>query len=164
MVREHFTPRMRPPRLPDNADPRLVRVVEEIVELQDVYERNGDARALRAVQWARAGDGLALVAAVLAATAGIVGLAWNSRIVAAVLALVAAVVAAVIATFQPATRTSRCKASAAEHWRVSAAARDVVNRLPEMRIEEARTELERLRGSTLRLPGERGLVEGDRAE
>jgi hypothetical protein len=154
-VREHFTPRIRPALLRDDADPHLVRVAEEIFALGETHERNGDDRARRAAQWRRGSDALALLAAVLAATSGIVGLAWNTRIVAAVFALAAAVVAAVIATFQPTKRTARCNRSAAEHWRISGTARDLLNRLPEMPVDEARTALGHLRELAQRRPRER---------
>lgn len=112
---------------PGRRRPHCIRVADEVLALGDTHERNGDDCGRRAARWSGGGDALALAAAVLATTSGIVGLAWNTRTVAAVFALAAAVVAAVIATFQPAKRTARYSRSAAEHWRVSGTAPAVVS-------------------------------------
>ncbi len=142
---EHFTPRIRHADLSTDCKSRLRRIADELFEIGDAYERTGDESFGRAETWKRRSDLLATVAGVLAATSGIVGLAWESRLVAAVLALTAASISAVLLAFRPIERASHAKSYADACWEISAEVRSMMIDIPEMTLSEARKALARVR-------------------
>jgi hypothetical protein len=81
----------------------------------------------------------------LAATAGIVELAWHYRTATIALALGAAVVSALLAGLRPIDRAASAKAYAEACWGVSGDVRDLNHRLAGMSIDEAAEELSVIR-------------------
>jgi hypothetical protein len=148
---EHFTPRIRPASLDVKAAPQLRRVAEELFDIGDAYERTGDESSGRANAWKQRGDVLATTVAVLAATSGIIGLAWKSDVVAATLALIAAATSAVLATLHPAERASRAKSYADACWEVTGEVRDLLIEIPDMRTDDAAASLSRVRARAQRV-------------
>jgi hypothetical protein len=144
-VPEHFTPRMRRADLPQDADPRLRRAADELWELGDAYERTGDDSSGQAEIWKRRADVLAASSAILAAGSGVVGLALDSRVIAALLALAAAVVSALLASLRPADKASERRSYADACWEISGEVRDLLTRVPDMTVQQAQVALIGLR-------------------
>lgn len=142
---EHFTPRIRPADLDQKTTPYVRRVAIEIFEIGDAYERSGDDSSVEAERRARWSNALAVVASLLAGTSGVIGLASDSRVVAAILALASAAVGAVLASTRPSARALESQGYADRCWEVSGLARLQLLDIPTATPEEAKQMLERLR-------------------
>jgi hypothetical protein len=128
-----------------NADSRLRGVADDAWDTGNIYQDDGDKSARRARRWRWIADVLAVCSALLAATAGIVELAWHYRTATIALALGAAVVSALLAGLRPIDRAASAKAYAEACWGVSGDVRDLNHRLAGMSIDEAAEELSVIR-------------------
>jgi len=114
-------------------------------EIGTAAETTGDSSHVVGQRWSRTALLLSVVSGSLAAVSGVVGLAWDVRTLAAILALAAALVGAIVVALRPAEQAAQAYAFADACWEVSGAARDDLLAVADMTVDEARKTLDQLR-------------------
>jgi hypothetical protein len=105
----------------------------------------GDASHHAGETWSHRASGFALTSGLLAAISGVLGLAWDIHLIAALLALASATVGALIVALTPADRAIAEHAFADANWEISGRARDLLLGIVESQPDQARAALSALR-------------------